>query len=126
MSYRIFSSEDDMEFIENGIDMLSFLTYYQDHVSEGMWTIFGPMIAALDGWAYDYMMEMLTPILNFISKDVPGFLRGSYNGVSYLQMILTIAQKFIESERYFFRCWSMSNALLGKVMSVRPRLPAHC
>jgi hypothetical protein len=29
------------------------------------------MIAALDGWAYDYMMEMLTPIMNLISKVIP-------------------------------------------------------
>lgn len=28
------------------------------------------MIAALDGWAYDYMMEMLTPIMHLISKVI--------------------------------------------------------
>lgn len=57
------------------------------------------MIAALDNWAYDYMMEMLTPIMHLISKDTSTFLQGSYQGTPYITMIVKVCDKVLEQEK---------------------------
>lgn len=75
------------------------------------------MIAALDGWAYDYMMEMLTPIMHLISKvtiplppfplslfllflqDTSTFLQGSYQGTPFVTMVVNVCNKVLEQEK---------------------------
>ncbi len=57
------------------------------------------MITALDHWAYDYMMEMLTPIMHLISKDTQSFLQGSYQGVPFVTMVIGVCHKTLEQEK---------------------------
>jgi importin-7 len=96
---RLFATGDDcIEYLENAIEMLSYLTYYPSTVNGRLWEIFGPLMVAMDDWGYDYMMELTTPVMNFIAKDTDTFMRGSFGENTYISMVLTVSQKALEHD----------------------------
>eukprot|EP00604_Paraphysomonas_vestita_P003473 CAMPEP_0174819910 /NCGR_PEP_ID=MMETSP1107-20130205/3375_1 /TAXON_ID=36770 /ORGANISM="Paraphysomonas vestita, Strain GFlagA" /LENGTH=731 /DNA_ID=CAMNT_0016034207 /DNA_START=582 /DNA_END=2777 /DNA_ORIENTATION=+ len=97
--FKIFSNDEMIEYIENGIEMISYLTYYPQNINPRLWEVFGPMISALDNWAYDYMMEMLTPIMHLISKDTSTFLQGTYQEVPLTAMVVRTCLKVLDQEK---------------------------
>eukprot|EP00607_Mallomonas_marina_P010314 CAMPEP_0182418884 /NCGR_PEP_ID=MMETSP1167-20130531/3264_1 /TAXON_ID=2988 /ORGANISM="Mallomonas Sp, Strain CCMP3275" /LENGTH=541 /DNA_ID=CAMNT_0024593345 /DNA_START=59 /DNA_END=1681 /DNA_ORIENTATION=- len=95
-----FSERDDaMEFIDCAVTMLGYLTFYLDNINPNMWQIFPSMILAMETWAFDYMQEITTPVLNFISKDTDTFLQGHYNGISFLDMVSGLIRKALDENR---------------------------
>jgi hypothetical protein len=74
---------------------LGFVTYYPEEISPAVYALAGPLMVCLDNWAFDYMLELATPILNYISKDIAKFLSDSHQGVAHLERLLTICQKAI-------------------------------
>ena len=66
---RLLNNGDDcFEYIDGAIQMMSYLTYYSDHVTQMMWSLCGPLLQALFDWAIDYISEIMVPVLNYISK----------------------------------------------------------
>ena len=97
--YKIFSSGDEaIEYVDNAIELIGLLSYYPETISETLWQCFGPMLEAVDDWAWDYMMEFSSPITNFIAKGTAIFLQGNYNGKSFLDVVLALCQKAIEHD----------------------------
>lgn len=67
--HRLLTNGDDcFEYIDCAVQMMSYLTYYSDSVSQVMWSLCGPLLQALYDWAIDYISEIMVPVLNYISK----------------------------------------------------------
>jgi hypothetical protein len=97
--YKIFASGDGaIEYVDNAIELIGLLSYYPDTISDTLWQCFGPMLEAVDDWAWDYMMEFVSPITNFIAKGTATFLQGNYNGKPFLDAVLALCQKAIEHD----------------------------
>lgn len=89
----ISNGEQCYEYIESILSIIGFFTYYPDTISPLIWTLCGPLLHALHEWAYDYILEFTTPLLNFISKDVDAFLSLSFEGISHLERLIMICEK---------------------------------
>ena len=63
-------------YLENAIDVLTYLTFYGEVISPQLWSLFPALYRSFDKWAYDYIGNMIAPIDNYIGRDVPGFLSG--------------------------------------------------
>ena len=99
LTFKIFSSGDEaIEYVDNAIELVGLLSYYPDTISETLWECFGPMLEAVNEWAWDYMMEFVSPITNFIAKGTDVFLQGNYNGKPFLNNVLELCQKAIEHD----------------------------
>ncbi|KAH8061255.1 hypothetical protein JL721_8916 [Aureococcus anophagefferens] len=79
---KIFRKDGDfVEYFENGIEVLSYLTYHGDApFSAPLWSLFEMLIDAFHQWAYDYLPDLVAPLDNFVSRDPEAFLRGATAG----------------------------------------------
>jgi hypothetical protein len=100
---------DQLEYLENILEMLSYLTYYGQGISQEMWAYFPAIFYAFDNWAFDFIDTMVTPLDNYISKDVDTFCSptpltipteaGTTYQMTYLQMITHMVKKIFEQDR---------------------------
>ncbi|CAM9763151.1 unnamed protein product, partial [Phaeothamnion confervicola] len=89
-----------IEYLENALDVVTYLTYYGPGISPDLWTLFPMIYDAFSNWAYDYITNMATPIDNFVSRGSDGLLTGrSPAGMPYVEMVLRMAQKVLEDRR---------------------------
>jgi hypothetical protein len=66
---RILNSGDScFEYIDAAIQMMSYFTYFGDTISEGMWSLSGPLLCALEHYAVDYISEIMVTLLNYMTK----------------------------------------------------------
>lgn len=56
------------------LEIVSYFTYYGEHISEQMWQLWPAMVHALKDWAVDYFENFLVPMDNFISRGTERFL----------------------------------------------------
>jgi len=84
---------DCFEYLENGVQFMTQFTYYGDDISPELWSLCGPLLQALDTWAYDYICEIMTPLLNYMSKDITAFMQRSHDGVPLVQLLLKVVEK---------------------------------
>jgi hypothetical protein len=89
--------EHSFEYLSAGLEMVGYFTYFLDTFSPNLWSLCGYMLEAINGWAFDFMREVLPPLLNFVTKDVQGFLAGSHNSVSYMQWLFNAIEKGLAS-----------------------------
>jgi hypothetical protein len=89
--------KNSMEYLTAALEMLSYFTYMLDQFSPITWSLCGPLLEAMCGWGFDYMQEILSPLLNFVTKDIHSFLAGSHNNVSYVQWLLIGIEKGLAS-----------------------------
>lgn len=95
--YKIVSTEHS-EFLDNGVQFMTQFTYYGDDISPNMWTLCGPLLVSLHTWAYDYIAEIVMPLLNFMSKDIKMFLTTTYNNQSLMQLLLQVVNKVLDND----------------------------
>lgn len=77
------------------MSITSYLTYNGDSISPPMWSICGPLLHSLSDWAADFIREISIPLHNYLSKGMPQFIQGSYNGRSWVEILLnTIKTNF--------------------------------
>ncbi|EFC40708.1 importin-7 [Naegleria gruberi] len=71
------NQEYGYDFVENAMDMLTYLTYYCENgmVSENCWSILPAIYEAFNGWAYDFIGYLVASLDNFISKNPQRFLQ---------------------------------------------------
>jgi len=98
---------DFLEYLECALDILTFLTFFQDELSEQVWQAFPLIYNAFDAWAYDYLNMMVPCLLAYINKSPEIFLAGTVsvlNGeptatpVPYMDLIVSMASKTISNE----------------------------
>eukprot|EP01035_Chromulina_nebulosa_P029152 gene29152-38611_t len=85
--------DDSFEYIDNGVQILGYLTYNSDQMSVALWSLCGPLLQALNDWAVDYISEIMVPILNYMSKDIGTFLSSSHNGQPMPLLLLAVVDK---------------------------------
>lgn len=90
---RLLSNDDCFEYIDTALQLINYLTYYDTVITANMWTLCGPLLHALDNWAADYIREIMVPLINFMSKDIGAFLRGSFQDVPFVESLLKSCSK---------------------------------
>lgn len=92
-----------IEYIESALDVLTFLTFFQDELSAGLWDIFPILYVAFDQWAFDYFYLMTPVIENYIGKSPQTFLTGvtsiSGNTVKFIDVTIMMVKKTITEQR---------------------------
>ena len=69
--------DDAPDVFEEGLDLLSFLTYYSPTISADLWRLWPETVQAFHSWAGEaYLENMYTPLSNLIRRDTRGFLAG--------------------------------------------------
>jgi len=100
---QIFGSSEGefIEYFEDGIEVLSYLTYNgATPFSQQLWQLFEQLIEAVHFWAYDYIIDLIAPLDNYVSRDTHTFLHGSYicmrldnKNITYLSATETSASR---------------------------------
>lgn len=96
---KIMDKEGELiDCLEHGIDLITFLTYFQSKFSPMLWDLFPPIFAAFHEFAFDYVGMMVTPIDNFITKDFEGFCnRRTPDNVPYIDLVYGMSKKVLEA-----------------------------
>ncbi len=90
-------------YLENGIDFIAQFTYYSETISPALWSLCGPLLQAVNGWAYDFIPEITTPLLNFMTKDGQTFHLGS----------MQVSRYFFFSRLYLYTITSYVQYMTG-------------
>lgn len=92
-----------IEYLECGLDILTFLTFFQPGLSPEVWQAFPLIYLAFDQWAYDYLNMMVPCIQSYISKAPDVFLAGRAQlpegVVPYIELVYTMVAKTVANER---------------------------
>ncbi|KAH7428022.1 hypothetical protein KP509_10G071600 [Ceratopteris richardii] len=67
-------STDGQDIFEELLEIVSYLTYISPTISLGLWSLWVPMVSALDEWAIDFFENILVPLDNYISRSTEHFL----------------------------------------------------
>jgi hypothetical protein len=94
---------DFIEYLESGLDILTFLTFFQDGISPELWQAFPLIYIAFDQWAYDYLNMMVPCLQSYISKDPDVFLTGRATLpegiVPYVDLVCSMVAKTLTNDR---------------------------
>lgn len=101
---RILGNEGEfIEYLEHALDILTFLTYFQDRLTPEVWRAFPLIYVAFDQWAYDYLNMMVPCLQSYISKAPEVFLRGvaalPEGEVPYIDLITGMVAKTVANVR---------------------------
>lgn len=92
-----------IEYLECALDILTFLTYFQESLSADVWQAFPLIYVAFDQWAYDYLNMMVPCLQSYISKAPDVFLSGSAQlpegRVPYINLISSMVAKTVANDR---------------------------
>lgn len=115
------------EYLEGGVTMLTHLTYYPPVISPAVWSCCGPLLVALDEWACDFLDTIMTPLLNYMTKDIATFITGQHDGAPLTMKLLVCVEKaFVQDDSERERDAKMAATLLTCfVECVRANLPAE-
>ena len=88
---RFDESGEFLEYFENGIEVVSYLTYHgSTPFSDELWSLFDQMIRAFHGFACDYIAELVPSLDNFVSRDTEKFLASSR-----LESLVGVPERFL-------------------------------
>jgi len=91
---------DYIEYLEYGLDIITFLTYFPDEIAPALWETFPMIYKAFDEWAFDYLSMMVPPLENFIGSSSSYFLVASTpEGTKYTDLIFSMVAKAVTQER---------------------------
>ena len=101
---QILGKEGDfIEYLEYALDIITFLTYFPDDISNELWEVFPMIYIAFDHWAFDYLNLMVPPLENFMGKDPQGLISRTCvienKTVTYADLIFVMVTKTIGEER---------------------------
>ena len=103
----------EMYVLENGIELLEQLSFYQDHISPTLWSLYPTLMDITVGsekdeaakknvkkngsWAYEIVRDVSVIFQNFIIKDTDTLLGSkSSTGCTYLEMTLHYISRLFE------------------------------
>jgi len=92
-----------IEYLECALDILTFLTYFPDHISPELWQAFPLIYVAFDQWAYDYLNMMVPCLQSYMAKEPDFFLAGkaqlAEGLIPYIDLIVSMVAKTVTNER---------------------------
>jgi hypothetical protein len=83
-------TQECVDYFEEMIKIVSFITYYSPTISAQMWSLFNKLYGAFTWFGMDLISELLIPFDNYISRGTETFLAGPYP-----QMIFELYQKIL-------------------------------
>jgi len=97
---------DLVEYFENAIEVLSYLTYSSAvPFSRHLWGLFELLIDAFHEWAFDYIPDLIRPLDNFVSRDPDTFLAGTTaDGRRYVDKLTGVAGRLLAPENLARTC----------------------
>jgi hypothetical protein len=98
------SDGEYIEYLEYGLDILTFLTYFPSPpLSPELWATFPLLYAAFDQYAFDYLNLMVIPLENFIQKDPTYFLSATDSSgdtpLRYIDLTMSMVAKTVGEDR---------------------------
>lgn len=94
---------DFIEYLECALDILTFLTFFQDSISPELWQAFPLIYIAFDQWAYDYLNMMVPCIQSYIGKGPEVFLTGRATmpegSIPYIDLVVSMVAKTLTNDR---------------------------
>jgi hypothetical protein len=63
-----------MDYFDTIMRFMSYFTYYPEAISPMGWSLCGPILSIIDLCAIDYMEDSMTPLLNYLTKDIATFM----------------------------------------------------
>ncbi len=96
---RVMNAEGDLiEYLENALDLITFVTFYQEApFSAQVWSLFPLLFTTFHDYAFDYLPQMIGPLDNFITKDIKQFCAGvDANGVRHMDNVIQVVQKVLK------------------------------
>lgn len=91
------ASGDLMDYFDDGLKILTYITYYSQTISPQVWQLFPLLCQAFDKFAFDFLNDLMYPLDNYISRGTETFLTGNH-----LEMILNIFRKVYTYEHADF------------------------
>jgi hypothetical protein len=116
-----------LEYLENAVEAMSFLTYYGQEISPALWSLYPKMVAAFDNYAYDFIAQLVVPMDNYICRGTDVFLSGvSPEGVKFIDLAIGMAAKVLEDAEMAEQDSRMAVWLLISIVnSCRGRVDAY-
>ena len=94
---------DFIEYLENALDILTFLTFFQSEITSLLWQVFPLVYMAFDQWAYDYLNMMVPCVQSYIQKSPDVFLTSSAQlpegSIPYIDLVVSMTVKTITNDR---------------------------
>lgn len=111
------NENNSFEYLDNVVHFVAIFTYNSPQgITSTMWTVCGPLMQALHDWAIDYLTEFLSPLLNYMTKDIASFVAGSTqrdNKPFVLLLLEIVAKAFDTEESYSGKDFSAGATLLS-------------
>ena len=63
-----------MEYMEDALEILTYLTYYSPQISPAVWSLYKPLTTSFFDWAFDYLSNINMSMDNYISRGNEVFL----------------------------------------------------
>jgi len=83
-------SDEFADFFEDGVKIITFITFYSDTISPAMWSLI-PLMHARFQACTEFMEDFLNPLDNYISRSTEHFLTGG----PYLPMVSDMYNKIL-------------------------------
>lgn len=94
---------DFIEYLECALDILTFLTFFQEGISPELWQAFPLIYIAFDQWAYDYLNMMVPCLQSYIGKGPGIFLSGRAQlpegSIPYVDLVVSMVAKTLTNDR---------------------------
>lgn len=92
------NADNSFEYIDSAVQFMSFFTYSGEGISTGMWSLCGPLLYCLEHYAVDYISEIMVPILNYLTKGTPTFIKAVHNGKPLVHQLLGIIANTFQND----------------------------
>eukprot|EP01100_Stratorugosa_tubuloviscum_P015507 TRINITY_DN897_c0_g2_i1.p1 TRINITY_DN897_c0_g2~~TRINITY_DN897_c0_g2_i1.p1 ORF type:complete len:994 (-),score=396.95 TRINITY_DN897_c0_g2_i1:163-3144(-) len=87
-------NSDAIEYFEDILRIITFLTFYSKSISPALWTLFPLLYNAFEEYATDLIGNILIPMDNYISRGKEQFL----SAPQYMEMVFNMFKKLLEDE----------------------------
>jgi hypothetical protein len=95
------SSMLSFEYLDTCVHFIGLFTYSSSGISPAMWSLCGPLLAALNTWAIDYITDFMTAVLNYITKDPMTFVVGQYGDKSFVEIFFDTVVKILQEKESY-------------------------
>lgn len=91
-------STEGQDIFEELLEIVSYLTYISPTISLDLWSLWLPMVSALEEWAIDFFENILVPLDNYISRSTEHFL--SCKEPDYQQSLFKIISRIFADRNF--------------------------
>eukprot|EP01035_Chromulina_nebulosa_P019648 gene19648-25562_t len=63
-------SDNGFEYLDNAIEIICYLSYFSNNIRSEMWELCPMILNAGNDWAFDYITEIMTPVINYMTRDI--------------------------------------------------------